>query len=173
MACTYRLLAGAWLGVALAGCGGSSPAPSAGSLPLTPRARVIASAAGGSDVNPLKDHNHYRYLALSGTVRTPGARLITAQLHSMVSQGWADERSIGFRGTESVARAVPVTSAGAEVLLDSPDHKEYAAMQVLIGGAAAQAQTRGTPLWHNPAIATALTEHRPVLLITLGNGPHS
>jgi hypothetical protein len=168
-----RLLSGALAGVAVAGCGGVPDAPATSILPVAPQANVIASAAGSSQVDPAHDRNHYRYLAVSGTGRMAGPRLIAAEVRSMLGRGWNRERSIGFRGTASVAQTVPVTSPGAEVLLDSPDRKEYAALQLVANRTAAEVQTSRTPLWHNPAIATALRDHRAVLWVVLGNGSHS
>jgi hypothetical protein len=168
-----RLLTGALAGLAVAGCGGVPAAPATTSLPVAPQARVIASAAGASQVDPENDHNHYRYLAVSGISRMPGSRLIAAEVQSMLGRGWNKERSIGFRGTATVPQPVPVTSPGAEVLLDSPDGKEYAALQLVGNRAAAEVQTSRTPLWHNPAITTALTDHHAVLWVVLGNGSHT
>lgn len=167
------LLIGAFAGVALAGCGGVPGAPATAILPVAPQASVIASAAGASQVDPVNDRNHYRYLAVSATSRMPGSRLIAAEVQSMLGRGWNKERSIGFRGTATVPQTVPITSPGAEVLLDSPDGKEYAALQLVGNRAAAEVQTGHSPLWHNPAITTALTDHHPVLWVVLGNGSHS
>jgi hypothetical protein len=157
----------------LSGCGGMPGAPAASTLPLTPDERVIASAAGGSQVDPAHDRNRYRYLAVSGPLLMPGSRLIASQIASMISRGWGQERSIGFRGAASVAQTVPVTAAGAEVLLNSPNHREFAAMSLLVDQAVAGAQTGRTPLWRNAAIAEALHNRRPVLWVVLGNGAHS
>jgi hypothetical protein len=168
-----RLLTGAFAGVAMVGCGGVPGAPATSILPLAPQAIMIASAAGGSQVDPAHDRNHYRYLAVSGASRVLGPRLIAAEVQSMLGRGWNKERSIGFRGAASVAQAVPVSSPGAEVLLDSPDGKEYAALQLLANRTAAEVQTSRTPLWHNSAITEALRDHHAVLWVVLGNGSHS
>lgn len=157
----------------LAGCGGVTPAPATGTLPLARQARVIASGTGGSQVDPAHDHNQYRYLALIGPLHVAGARFISAQVLSMIDRGWGQERSVGFRGASTVAQPVPVTAAGAEVFLNSPDGKEYAALSLMAGRKAANVQTSHTPLSSNAAIAAALAARRPVLWVVLGNGKHS
>ena len=81
--------------------------------------------------------------------------------------------SEGTRVITTVAQPVPVTAPGAEVLLDSPDGKEYAAISLLADRAVAGVQTSHTPLSHSAAIATALRDRRPVLWVVLGNGTHS
>ena len=156
----------------LGGCGGPPPAPEAGALPLAPRTREIASAAGGSQVDATHDHNRYRYVAVGGPARASGPNLIATQVQWLLSHGWNRMRSIGFRGTATTPRPVPVTSAGAEVLLDSPDGKQYAAIQLLSARTARQ-QTSRTPLARDAAIETALRHRRPVLWVVLGNGRHS
>lgn len=166
-------LAGAFVTVSLVGCGGVAPAPAAGTLPLAAHARVIAAAGGASQVNPAHDRNRYRYVALGGPPHTIGANLLVAEVRSLRGHGWGRERAVGFRGTATVAQPVPVTAPGAEVLLDSPDGKEYAAISLLADRAVAGVQTSHTPLSHSAAIATALRDRRPVLWIVLGNGTHS
>jgi hypothetical protein len=165
--------AAALAAAALAGCGGIAPAPSLSALPLARGAQVIASAAGGSQVNPGRDHNRYRYVAVGGPLTMRRTQLITSQVQSMISHGWGQERSLGFRGTSTVAEPVPVTAVGAEVLLNAPGRNEYAAMSLLPDPTVAAVQTARSPLWQNAAIGRALADRQPVLWIVLGNGTHS
>jgi hypothetical protein len=168
----WRLLAVALVALTLAACGGAPPAPALATLPLAGLAGVIATAPGGSQVDPVHDHNRYRYVALGGPAHTSSASFIAAQVQAMRNRGWTDERSVGFRGTTTVAQPVAVTSAGAEVLLNAPNGSAYAAMQLVPAGTGADAQTSRTPLWHDPRIATALRQDRPVLWVVLGHGTH-
>lgn len=168
----WRLSAVALAPLALAACGGAPQAPALAALPLAGPANVIATAPGGSQVDPAHDHNRYRYVALGGPAHTSGASLIAAQVQAMRNRGWTDERSVGFRGTATVAQPVAATSVGAEVLLDAPHGSGYAAMQLVPAGTGAGAQTSRTPLWHDPRIAAALRQHRPVLWVVLGHGKH-
>jgi hypothetical protein len=157
----------------VAGCGGVAAAPAASTLPVAPGVRVIASAPGGSQVDPTHDHNRYRYVALSGPADMTGSGLIVAEVHSLRNRGWGQERSVAFRPGTAAPQPVPVTTVGAEVLLNAPDRRVYAAMSLLPNRAVAGAQTARTPLFANSAIGQALVHHRPVLWIVLGNGAHS
>jgi len=168
-----RLPVWAAIAATAAACGGAGAPPPPGSLPVAPGATVIASAAGGSAVDPAHDHNRYRYMAIRGPAHVSGARLMTTEVQWLTSRGWGQERSVAYRAGSTAPQPVPITTVGAEVLLNSPGQRMYAAMSLVPNAAVAGAQSAHTPLFGNAAIGAAVTRHRPVLWIVLGHGPHS
>jgi hypothetical protein len=158
----------------LRGCGGSS-APQAGALPVVPGARVLAAAAGGSQVDTESNHKQYRYMAVSGAAGISGLRLLEAEVRFMTEGGWREEETfaVGSGADANVTTGVSVSTPGVTVELDSPGGRVHAALSIVANAADAAQQTDGTPLYGNAAIDEALGAHRAVLSIELGNGPHA
>ena len=150
------------------------PAPPASALPLIPRARVIASAAGGSAIDTGYDHNRYRYMAVAGIKGERRTQFLASETRLMIRDGWKNELSyVLVIGSDPARfRRVPVTRPGANVLINAPNQKIYAALDVIESRSDAEQQTDGTPLYNARSIRRALMRHQPVLLVTLGNGRH-
>src|SRR5690242_10122108 len=72
----------------LARSGRSRPAPAISTLPLVSGSRVIASAAGGSDVDPASDPKRYRYLAISERSGISARRLLVDEVRFLRRVGW-------------------------------------------------------------------------------------
>ena len=150
------------------------PAPPAGALPLPPHARVIASAPGGSAVDTGYDHNRYRYLAIAGAGGEPNTKFLASEVRFLTRHGWKGELSyVLVVGSDPAAvTRVPITGPGANVLINAPHQKIYAALDAIESWGDAEQQTDGTPLYNKRAIRRALTRHEPVLFVSLGNGRH-
>jgi hypothetical protein len=149
-------------------------APPTSALRLTPGAKVIASAPGGSAVDTGYDHKRYRYMAVAGIEGERRATLLASEVRFLAWHGWKDELSyVLVAGSDPVAaRRVPVTRPGANVLINAPHRKLYAALDAIESWRDAEQQTDGTPLYNTRAIRRALAHHEPVLFVTLGNGRH-
>jgi hypothetical protein len=169
------------------GCG-ERGAPAASALPVAPGARVLASAAGGSQVDTAFDRKQYRYIAIGGAVGESALQLLKAESRFAAGHGWGSEQQLGTRTTQvytdkiagvsvkggytPVFTAVPtsITTPGVVVTLDSRSQDIYAAMHTVANASDAAQSTNGSPLFGNPTITRALHDRRPVILVTLGNG---
>jgi hypothetical protein len=150
------------------------PAPPASALPLVPHARVIDSAAGASEIDTGYDHHRYRYMVVAGISGARRTQLLASETRLMIRDGWNHElSSVLVPGSDpAVFRRVPVTRPGANVLINAPNQKIYAALDAIKSWRDAEQQTDGTPLSNTRSIRRALMRHEPVLFVALGNGRH-
>jgi hypothetical protein len=161
----------------LASSGRPRPAPPIATLQLVSGSDVIASAAGGSDVDSASDPKRYRYLAISNPSRISARRLLVDQVHFLQHDGWSHlyvfhcvSRPKDPAGAVCVRTSL--NTPGASALLDAPGGREYVALDAIATKTDAAQKENGTPLSGNRAIRTALRRHRPVLFGFLGNGRH-
>lgn len=149
----------------------TATAPSARLLPLVPGARVVAAAAGGSDVDSALPER-FRYIAIAGPARLSRDHLIETEVQLLQRRGWSDETSSGFVGDAMTEQPVPIGAPGADVLINAPARSFYAALWTAADENQANQAEDGAPLYDNPAIRAAFKDKRAVLLAVLGNGTH-
>jgi hypothetical protein len=160
--------------LSMAGCGGSvRRAPNATELPLLSHAQVVASAAGGSDVDSASDPDKYRYMTVCGPAGISSTVFLAREVQLLMHDGWNHEQSwtIPLRSSSGTPELAPLTSPGATVQLDSPHHQIYLSANVIVNRDNAAEATSGTP-FQSPtsAMLRALRKHDPILWIQLGNG---
>ena len=153
-------------------------APAVSTLPRISGSHVIASAAGGSDVDSASNRKRYRYLAISKPSRISARQLLVDQVHFLREAGWRHlyvfhcvSRPKSPAG--AVCRRTSLNTPGASALLDAPNEREYVALDAVKSKTEAARHEDGTPLWGNRAIRTALQRRQPVLFGSLGNGRHA
>lgn len=166
-------------GVAMAALSGASarpsPAPDGSELPLVTAMHVLASAPGGSDIDPAHDRRRYRYMAVAGPIGEKCTELLASEVRFLRARGWTDQVS-WINGPDRSglgrARRVSPSRPGATVMVNAPGGKRYAALDAIRSLPDARQQTDGSPLYGNPAISRALKRRQPVLSVLLGNGRH-
>jgi hypothetical protein len=145
-----------------------TPAPTPRLLPLATGATRIAARAGRGDVDAALPRR-YRYIPIAGPQGSSRGQLIEAEVNLLRTRGWSGESSVTFSNdTATPARAAPINTPGAVVSINGPDGLVYAAMST----ASTMGDVNSSLLDGNRAIAAALREQRPVLVVTLGNLHH-
>jgi hypothetical protein len=144
-------------------------APPTGALPLVRGAGVIASASGGDSIQASLP-GRFRYLAVAGPAGLTPEQFLAAEVHFLRHVGWSHEQSDVFIGLSGLPKSVPITTPGVSVELDSPDGTVYSAMSAAVNQLDASQQLSGTPLAGSTTVERALANHRPTLIILLGNG---
>src|ERR1700742_62904 len=151
--------------------GSVASVPAARVLPLAPGMRVIATGRGPAVIDATIP-KRYRYLAVAGAPGMSSTALIEAEIELLRDRGWSHASSSEFFGNAPTATPVPVSASGAQVLIHAPSGTVYAAVSRATGMSDADRQEDGTPLYASRAIATALRQDRPVLLVVLGHLDH-
>ena len=96
------------MGVAPARSSAPRPAPRLGWLPIADDARVIASAAAGSDVDTAYDRKRYRYLAIAAERGERTTRLLAREVEPTAAHRLAARVRVSVRmDPQAQRRAVP------------------------------------------------------------------
>lgn len=144
-------------------------APATDELPVARFARVIASTAGGSQIDTSSDHTRYRYMAIAGRVGQTGSALLAAERMYVIKTGWQCTTTkliylhpFGER-TELVPHRCSPTQPRSSAALISPDQSLELYLDAVTSQSDADQFSSGSSLAGNFQISHALRDRRPIL----------